>query len=127
MVGTLGSHLRSARTVRRWSLKELGERLVSTRGEGGVSPQYLNDLEHDRRTPSEQMLVQLAEALDLDLDALRSLARRSSPDVEAYLAKHAGSAADVARVFRRAAEAGFTGWDQVERLIPRPGKRRRVK
>jgi transcriptional regulator with XRE-family HTH domain len=126
MPTTLGSLVRESRIARKWSLKELGEKLESTRGAGAVSPQFLNDVEHGRRVPSEEMLAQMAAALSLELDILRSLAGRSSPNVEEYLAKHAETSSEVARVFRKAIESGFTDWKKVEGIVEPPKRRKRA-
>jgi transcriptional regulator with XRE-family HTH domain len=48
-----------------------------------VLPPYLNDLEHDRRHPPENALIeQLAEILKVSPDLLYFYARRLPPDVE---------------------------------------------
>ncbi len=47
-----------------------------------ISAQYLNDIEHDRRNPpSEHIVRQLANILDLDLDYLLFLAGRFPSDM----------------------------------------------
>ncbi len=48
------------------SQKELAERIVKEDGEP-ISPQYLNDIERDRRSPSSDFLVeQFAKVLKID-------------------------------------------------------------
>ena len=39
-----------------------------------LSPSYLNDIEYDRRTPSDEVIRQLAELLDSNADALLAAA-----------------------------------------------------
>jgi transcriptional regulator with XRE-family HTH domain len=127
MTTELGDVLRDARREQGWSLKELGEKLESPRSKGGLSPQYLNDLEHGRRTPSEDILKQLATVFKLEVETLRALAKRTSPDVEDYLMRHSGASAGVSRVFRKATAAGFTNWKTVEEFIPRAARTRKKK
>ncbi len=56
------------------SQKELAARIKREDG-APISSQYLNDIEHDRRSPSSDQLVkQFAEVLDIDLDYLYYLA-----------------------------------------------------
>jgi transcriptional regulator with XRE-family HTH domain len=114
---SLGKFINEERRKRGWSLKELGEKLKSTRGTGGVSPQFLNDVEKDRRVPSDELLAQLAKILDVDEAFLRSKAEKSLPDVQAYLSGRPDASQDVGRVFRRAKETGFTDWDRIRKLI----------
>ena len=59
-LSTFGRIIADARKALGMSQKELAAR---TRKEGGgaISPQYLNDIEHDRRNPpSEYIIEQLA-------------------------------------------------------------------
>lgn len=127
MATTFGEFLREERRKRSWSLKELGERLRSTRTAGSVSPQYLNDLEHDRRSPSDELLQQFAKLFDARLETLQALAQRSLTAVSEYLADYSSTSPEVGRVFRRASDVGFTDWSKVEEFIQRAskGKRRR--
>lgn len=70
---TLGHVVATARKDARMSLKELAQKVRKDDGQP-VSPQYLNDIEHDRRTPSDAVLVELAEALKLKKEHLYYLA-----------------------------------------------------
>lgn len=71
-----------------------------------ISPQYLNDIEHDRRSPTGQHLIeQLAKVLRLEADYLSFLAgqfpadvRRQTPDPERF--------ADAWQAFRRSLNDG---------------------
>ena len=52
------------------SLKEVAER-VTKEGGGTISPQYLNDIEHDRRQPdSEHLIDQLAASIKIQPEVL---------------------------------------------------------
>ncbi len=47
-----------------------------------ISPQYQNDIEYDRRTPSSSILIdQFSEILDIDRDYLYYLAGRIPEDI----------------------------------------------
>jgi len=77
---TFGAVISAARRVKGYSQKELAER-VKLEDEAGnpksISPQYLNDIEHDRRSPSSDQLVsQFSKILDLNADYLAFLADR---------------------------------------------------
>jgi transcriptional regulator with XRE-family HTH domain len=65
---TLGTVIAAARKGKGYSQKELAERV-------DLSPQYLNDIEHDRRMPSSaQFVTQVAKVLSLDAEYLAFLA-----------------------------------------------------
>ena len=73
---TFGSAISGARKAKGWALKDVAAR-VRREDDDPISPQYLNDIEHDRRTPSsDRMVQQFAEALEIDLDWLYYLADR---------------------------------------------------
>src|SRR5580700_9631543 len=67
--------------------KELGlagrEVVAEVRNADGkpISIPYLVDLEHDRRKPSDEVLVQMAKVLQVDSDILYFLAGRMPPDL----------------------------------------------
>lgn len=78
---TFGSAISEARKVKGWALKDVAAR-VRREDEGPISLQYLNDIEHDRRSPSsDRMVQQFAEALEIDLDWLYYLAGRWPKEV----------------------------------------------
>jgi transcriptional regulator with XRE-family HTH domain len=73
---TFGGAISSARKIKGFSQKELAERVKLEDGKT-ISPQYLNDIEHDRRNPSSAHLVaQFSKVLGLDADYLSFLADR---------------------------------------------------
>src|SRR5580704_905695 len=96
---SFGRAIASARKKRGWSQKELAARIIKEDGEA-ITPQYLNDIEHDRRSPSSDHLVgEFARVLKIDAGALfavigmlpineRKLVRRATPDKieEAFVA-----------------------------------------
>lgn len=76
---TFGQVIIAERKKRGWKRQELASRLLKDDG-APISPQYLNDIEGDRRNPpSADLIVQLAAALDLESDYLFYLAGRIPP------------------------------------------------
>lgn len=96
---SFGSLISSARKAAQLSQKELAAKILKEDGEA-ITPQYLNDIEHDRRSPSSDHLVkQFAKVLKVSPYALsaaagmlaeddRKLVQKSTPEqvVEALLA-----------------------------------------
>lgn len=111
-----GPALQEARQKRGWSLRQLGERLYKEDGTS-FSPQYLNDIEHGRRNPPEDLVIQMAKVLDLDEKLMLSLAGREPPEVKAYLADMPDQGEPVGRLFRKAREKGFKDWDDLLKLM----------
>lgn len=78
---TFGSAIGEARKAKGWALKDLAARVLRE-DDDPISPQYLNDIEHDRRSPSsDRMVQQFANALGIDRDWLYYLAGRFPEDV----------------------------------------------
>jgi transcriptional regulator with XRE-family HTH domain len=78
---TFGGAISEARKAKGWALKDLASRVLRE-DEEAISPQYLNDIEHDRRSPSsDRMVQQFADALGIDRDWLYYLAGRFPEDV----------------------------------------------
>ena len=78
---TFGGAISEARKAKGWALKDLASRVLREDKEA-ISPQYLNDIEHDRRSPSsDRMVKQFADALGIDRDWLYYLAGRFPEDV----------------------------------------------
>jgi len=64
------------------SQKELAAKVQKEDGGGSISPQYLNDIEHDRRNPTSGHLIrQFAGILDIPEDYLFALAGRLPDDL----------------------------------------------
>ena len=78
---TFGQVITEARKKAGLTQKEVAETLH--RGDGRkVLPPYLNDLEHDRRYPPEnEVIEQLAKILNLSADVLYFYAKRVPADV----------------------------------------------
>lgn len=78
---TFGKYISDARKDSNLSQKELASLIKREDGES-ISPQYLNDIERDRRTPSSDHLIEeFAKALDLEADYLHYLNGKMPPDV----------------------------------------------
>jgi transcriptional regulator with XRE-family HTH domain len=77
---TFGTAISIARRSKGYSQKELAERIRMADDAGNqksISPQYLNDIEHDRRSPSSTQLInQFAVVLELNEEYLVFLADR---------------------------------------------------
>jgi transcriptional regulator with XRE-family HTH domain len=55
-MSSFGRAIASARKQKGWSQKELATKIVKEDGES-ITPQYLNDIEHNRRSPSSDHIV----------------------------------------------------------------------
>lgn len=76
---TFGGAVASARKALGLSQKELASRVLKEDGTS-ITPQYLNDIEHDRRSPTgEHMIMALAEALAAEPAYLFLLAGKVHP------------------------------------------------
>jgi transcriptional regulator with XRE-family HTH domain len=79
---TFGSVLSNARKAANLSQRELAALLKKDDGEP-ISPQYLNDLERDRRNPpSDSLIQQLAKILKVETDYLYACAEKFPPDLK---------------------------------------------
>lgn len=78
---TLGEVLYDARVAADLSLRDLAKKL-------NISPSYISDIENARRVPSEDVMKQLAEALELNFDDLMARAGRVGEQAERYLKQH---------------------------------------
>jgi len=71
---TFGNAISQARKQQQMSQKDLAAQIKREDGIA-ISAQYLNDIEHDRRSPSSELMVQqFATILKLDADYLYYLA-----------------------------------------------------
>jgi transcriptional regulator with XRE-family HTH domain len=78
---TFGEAISEARKRLGWSQKELASKILRE-DEDAISPQYLNDIEHNRRSPSsDHMVQQFADVLKINADWLYYLAGKFPADV----------------------------------------------
>lgn len=79
---SFGQAISKARKGLGLSQKELAARVIKEEGGGAISPQYLNDIEHDRRSPSSGHLIrQFSGILNIPEDYLFALAGRLPDDL----------------------------------------------
>jgi transcriptional regulator with XRE-family HTH domain len=80
-VATFGRAIADARRAKELSQKELAA-LIQKEDGGAISPQYLNDIEHDRRSPTSDSLIrQFAKALGEKEEYLFVLAGKIPDDL----------------------------------------------
>jgi transcriptional regulator with XRE-family HTH domain len=110
---SLGKQIRKARIDAEHTLRGFARELK-------LSPSYLNDIEFDRRVPSDEVLRQIADRLALNLDELLAAAGRvgiAKDTAERYI-KETPSAGIL---FRRVTSERLTE-DQVKDLLDRVDK-----
>jgi transcriptional regulator with XRE-family HTH domain len=100
----LGRAIREARKAAGLTQRQLAGCVVQETGEQGISSAYLNDIEHDRRTPSGAHIIrQFAKALKVDADYLLLLAGQIPHDVvDMVSAVDEKTYKDALRLFREA-------------------------
>jgi transcriptional regulator with XRE-family HTH domain len=110
---SLGKQIRKARIGAEHTLRGFARELK-------LSPSYLNDIEFDRRVPSDEVLRQIADRLALNLDELLAAAGRvgiAKDTAERYI-KETPSAGIL---FRRVTSERLTE-DQVKDLLDQVDK-----
>jgi transcriptional regulator with XRE-family HTH domain len=79
---TFGTQIAEARKALGLSQKDLASKITKDDQEP-ISPQYLNDIEHDRRNPpSEDMIKQFAKQLKLQVEILFYLSGKLPEDLQ---------------------------------------------
>lgn len=78
---SLGEVVRDQRVERDLSLRDLAK-IISK------APSYLSDIENDRRVPAEEVIRDIAEALELDADDLMARAGRLGAEADRYMRKN---------------------------------------
>jgi transcriptional regulator with XRE-family HTH domain len=99
---TFGRAISEARKTLELSQKQLALQINKEDGEP-ISPQYLNDIERDRRNaPSAHLILEFARELKLDPDYLFALAQAWPRDIAERMSKSSPEAVQKAFVaFRR--------------------------
>lgn len=98
---TFGPAIVKARKERGISQKDLAMAIMKDDGTGPISPQYLNDIEHDRRSPtSDHLIRQFEKVLGTEEGYLFVLAGKI-PDEIRNKARDPAKVAEAFRVFRR--------------------------
>lgn len=81
---TFGRYISSARKNISLSQKDLAEQIEREEDGQSISAQYLNDIEHDRRSPtSDHLIRQFAQVLKIDPDYLHYLAGKLPDEIRA--------------------------------------------
>jgi transcriptional regulator with XRE-family HTH domain len=89
-----GARVKNARLGKDMTLRELARRIEK-------SPSYVNDIEYNRRVPSEAVVRQLCEVLELDVDQMLAAAGRVGDKAEEYLRREPQAGV----LFRKMSEA----------------------
>lgn len=98
---TLGRAISEARKAKGISQKDLAAAIAKDDGTGTISPQYLNDIEHDRRSPtSDHLIRQFEKILETEEGYLFVLAGKI-PDDMRRKARDPARVAQAFRAFRR--------------------------
>jgi transcriptional regulator with XRE-family HTH domain len=98
---TFGTIVAEARRAIGMSQKELASKVKKEDGQA-ISPQYLNDVERDRRNPpSEHLIGQIAVILKIDKDVLCLAAGMIPADVKKLAATHPEQVEEAFRAFRK--------------------------
>jgi transcriptional regulator with XRE-family HTH domain len=116
MPDQLGDVINKARRAQRWSLRQLAEKIKKEAGTP-ISPQYLNDIELNRRSPSTHVLRELARELALDPDRLLMLVGAGETVVREYFDAYPEQEEAVMQLFRVAEAKGFTDWERLQKLV----------
>ena len=86
-VKTFGTVVSEARKVLGLSQKQLATEIFKEDGEP-ISPQYLNDIERDRRNaPSQHLILEFARVLKVNADYLSALAKSWPKDIAERMSK----------------------------------------
>jgi transcriptional regulator with XRE-family HTH domain len=98
---TFGTIVAEARRAIGMSQKELASKVKKEDGQA-ISPQYLNDVERDRRNPpNEYLIAQIAAALKVDKDVLCVSAGMAPEDLKKLAATNPQHLEEVFKAFRK--------------------------
>ena len=98
---TFGQLIRERRVALGLSQKDLVAKIRKGTGEP-ISPQYHNDIEFDRRIPSEALIAQYAQQLGLSTDALLLAAGIAPADLQQVATERPEQAERLLKAFRKA-------------------------
>lgn len=112
---SLGDRLRMGRALKKKTLRQLASEI-------GRTAAYLSDIENDRRVPSEDVLSELAAALELDPDDLLASAGKIGEQADQYLRR----TPQAGILFRRLSESDVSpeAVEELIRQVPNLPKRR---
>lgn len=98
---TLGQAIAAARKAKGLSQKDLAAAIVKDDGAGAISPQYLNDIEHDRRSPTSDHLIRQFEKVLGTEDGYLFFLAGKIPDEMRRKARDPAKVAAAFRAFRK--------------------------
>jgi len=99
---TFGTLISEARREKGLSQKELASRVKKEDGQA-ISAQYLNDIEHDRRNPPSEFLIgQIAQILEVSKDVLCIAAGTIPTDLQNMARSQPDRVDQAFKAFRRA-------------------------
>jgi transcriptional regulator with XRE-family HTH domain len=99
---TFGTLISEARRAKGLSQKTLASKVKKEDGQA-ISAQYLNDIEHDRRNPpSEFLIVQIAQLLDVSKDVLCIAAGTIPTDLQKMARTEPDRVEQAFKAFRKA-------------------------
>lgn len=104
-IDSIGDVLRRQRT------EVLGKGLREMARQLGTAPAHLTDIEHGNRSPSEALLVKIAQAYDIPEAQLRSAWGKPDEIVEEVASQDATAAAKVPELLRSARKFSASQWD----------------
>jgi len=112
----LGDIINRERRKRGLSLRRLAERIKKDDGDS-IAPQYLNDIEFNRRVPSPQILRELARELGQEPDLFLMLAGAEAEVMREYLKEHPQQQGEIIQLFRTAQKQGFEDWERLRKIV----------
>ncbi len=99
-MAALAETLRAARRKLDWSQRSVAQAV-------GISAAYMNDIEYDRRLPSDKVLRKIANHLGLEFERLQELTGRIDPRLRQYVRRQPLAG----RLFREIAVLDLHGHD----------------
>lgn len=105
---SLGSTIRELRLKAEITLRELARRV-------DISPAHLSDVEHDRRSPSDELLGRIADKLS-DVGAEYEKLRLLKPLIEEDLERWYVENHEVRVLLREAKDSGLSARELLDRL-----------
>ena len=121
MQQSLGDLINQERRKRKLSLRQLVERVKKEDG-SSITPQYLNDIEFNRRIPSPYVLRELARELDQDPDMFFALAGAEAEVMREYLKEHPQQQGELIQLLRAAQKRGFEDWERLRKIVEKRKK-----
>lgn len=107
------SRLSIGERLRHQRIEVLGKGLRETARLLDVAPAHLTDLEKDRRTPSEALLLRIARVYDIDEATLRSGWGKADVSVGEIASRSPTTAAKAPELLRAASDLSAEQWDSL--------------